>query len=69
MSARAPILGLARAPSDALTIQWESKSPHRVCEHDRLDTVPETELHQNVRDVSLERGVADVELASDLRIR
>src|SRR5438093_11964717 len=40
-----------------------------VREHDRLDAVTEPELLEDVRDVRLDGGVADVELSSDLGIR
>jgi hypothetical protein len=38
-------------------------------QHDRLDAVAEIQLLQDVRDVGLDRCVADVELLCDLRIR
>jgi hypothetical protein len=40
-----------------------------VGEHDRLDAVADLELLKDVRDVRLDRGLADVELASDLAVR
>src|SRR4029077_18145687 len=40
-----------------------------VREHDRLDAVAEFELLEDMRDVRLDGGVADVELAPDLRVR
>src|SRR5688572_1334752 len=40
-----------------------------VGEHDCLDAVAEVELLEDVRDVCLHGGVADVELLADLRVR
>ena len=40
-----------------------------VREHDCLHAVADPELLKNVRDVSLDGGLADVELVSDLSIR
>src|SRR6266511_2664959 len=37
-----------------------------VCEYDCLHAVAEVELLEDVRDVCLDRGVADVELVCDL---
>src|SRR5215207_7301033 len=37
-------------------------------QHDCLDAVTEVELLEDVRDVRLDRGVADVELLADLRV-
>src|SRR6185312_7976044 len=39
-----------------------------VGEHDRLDAVTQAQLLEDVRDVRLDRGVADVELLADLRV-
>ena len=39
-----------------------------VREHDRLHAVTEVELQQDVRDVGLHSGVADVELPRNLRV-
>jgi hypothetical protein len=42
--------------------------PGLVCEYDRLDAVAEAELLENVGDVCLDGGFADVELLSDLLV-
>jgi hypothetical protein len=44
------------------------ENPRLVGEHDRLDAVAEVELLEDVRDVGLDRGVADVELLRDLQV-
>jgi hypothetical protein len=45
------------------------EEPHLVREHDRLHAVSEVELHQDVRDMRLHRGVADEELVPNLGVR
>jgi hypothetical protein len=44
------------------------KEARLVGEHDRLYAVSEVELLEDVRDVRLDRRVADVELLADLRV-
>jgi hypothetical protein len=45
------------------------EGPRLVREHDRLYAVAQVELLKDVRDVSLDGGLADVELVADLRVR
>ena len=42
------------------------EEPRLVCEYDGLDAVAEAELLEDVRDVRLDRRLADVELSTDL---
>src|SRR5687768_7430365 len=44
------------------------KEVRLVSQHDRLDAVTEAQLLEDVRDVRLDRRVADVELLADLRV-
>src|SRR6266508_1408879 len=56
-----------------VAIAWRSRvsveKPRLVGKHHRLDAVAEVELLEYVGDVRLDGRVADVELASDLRVR
>ena len=42
------------------------EEPGLVCEYDRLDAVAKAQLLEDVGDVGLDGGLADVELLSDL---
>src|SRR4029453_1925831 len=44
------------------------EEPGLVCEYDCLDAVTKVELLEDVRDVCLDGGVADVELLPELRV-
>jgi hypothetical protein len=44
------------------------REPGLVGQHDRLDAIAETELLEDVGDVGLDGGLADVQLFADLRV-
>src|SRR5512132_546675 len=62
-----PSTSSGRVATALLLVRLEE--PGLIGEHDRLDTVTEVELLEDVRHVRLDRGLADVQLPRDLGVR